>query len=229
MAMLKRVSMGLALVVMPLLVGAQVPNEGLANAVLAARQKNAAMMAQYSWNSRSELIENGTTQDTRIDQVVLGPDGNLQRTLINDQPGKLPGGFLRKAVEENQRKKTEKYLKGLSKLMDQYTLPGAGKVLAFIVTAQVQPVTTPMGTTVLQMTGNNVVEQGDSFTLSVDGTSMHTTRVQISTTYEGSAVTLDATFRTGPTGLNHLQFATISVPDKNITLMVHNYDYVPQN
>lgn len=37
-----------------LTVQAQVANEGLANSITAARQKNAQMMQQYSWNSRME-------------------------------------------------------------------------------------------------------------------------------------------------------------------------------
>jgi hypothetical protein len=27
-------------------------------------------------------------------------------------------------------------------------------------------------------------------------------------------------------GLNHLQYATVTAPAKNLTVMIHNYDYV---
>jgi hypothetical protein len=50
----------------PALLPAQVANEGLANGIIAARQKNAALMKQYSWNCRTEVSENGTPKDTRI-------------------------------------------------------------------------------------------------------------------------------------------------------------------
>ena len=66
--------------------------EGLAASIIAARQKNAQLMKQYSWNTRVELIENGAVKDTRIDQVTYGPDGNLQYTLLNDQGAQLPHG-----------------------------------------------------------------------------------------------------------------------------------------
>ena len=91
----------------PLLLQAQVPNEGLANAILAARQKNSALMKQYSWNCRTELSENGETKDTRIDTVTWGPDGQPQHTLLNDQSNPLPGGFFRKRIAEKEREKME--------------------------------------------------------------------------------------------------------------------------
>jgi len=40
------------------LASAQVANEGLANAIIAARRQNTALMQQYSWNCRTELEEN---------------------------------------------------------------------------------------------------------------------------------------------------------------------------
>ena len=105
---------------------AQVPNEGLANLIIAARQKNAALLKQYSWNCRSELSENGVTKDTRVDTVTWGPDGQPQHTLLNDQSNPLPRGFLRKRVAEREREEMETYLKSLRTFLHQYTLPTAG-------------------------------------------------------------------------------------------------------
>src|ERR1035438_10002336 len=106
---------------------AQVQNEGLANLIIAARQKNAALMKQYSWNCRSELSENGTPKDTRIDTVTWGPDGQPQHTLLNDQGNPLPRGFLRRRVAEKEREEMETYLKSLRSFLHQYTLPTAGQ------------------------------------------------------------------------------------------------------
>src|ERR1035441_6676788 len=118
---------------------AQVPNEGLANLIIAARQKNAALMKQYSWNCRSELSENGTPKDTRIDTVTWGPDGQPQHTLLNDQSNPLPGGFLRKRIAEKEREKMEEYLQQLRTFLHQYILPSAGKVIDFISKTPIGP------------------------------------------------------------------------------------------
>ena len=104
---------------LPLSASAQVANEGLANGIVAARQKNAALLGQYNWNSRTEILKDGQSQDLRIDLVSLGADGQPQKTLLNDQPGQLPGGFLRKRIAEQNREDLEKRVQKLAKLLDQ--------------------------------------------------------------------------------------------------------------
>jgi hypothetical protein len=207
----------------------QVPNENLANAIIAARQKNAALMQQYNWNSRTEIDENEKMQDIRIDLVSYLPNGELQRSLLNDQQGKMPGLFLRKAIEENQRKQVEELVQGLGKLVEQYTLPGPGKMIGYLVQAQVTPVTTPQGTTVLQVTGSGVVVPGDTFTITYDGTTLQPLSIQINTTFKGDAVTINGSFMTNRAGLNFLQYATAEIPSKKVTVTIHNYDFVTNN
>jgi hypothetical protein len=223
------VIMGLAALLLSLTVAAQVQNENLANGILAARKKEAALLQQYNWNCRTEILRDSKVQDLRIDLVTCGSDGQPQRTLLNDQPGKLPNGFLRKAVAANKRKEIEKYVSDLSKLVDQYTLPSAGKVIDFLAQAQVQPLTTPDGKTLLQVSGNNVVVAGDTFTMMVDGRTLQPTAIQITTLYNGAQATVSATFKAMKTGPNHLQYATVEVPDKKVTVMIHNYDYAPND
>jgi hypothetical protein len=210
-------------------VNAQPANENIANGVIAARQKDAAMLQQYNWNCRTEITQDGKVQNIRIDLVTIGPDGQPQRTVLNDEKSQLPGLFLRKAMEKNQRKQTDEYLKGLSKLLDDYTLPSAGKVLVFITTAQVQPITTPEGKTLLQMTGNSVIVPSDTLTLTIDPATMQTTRMQVTTIYKDHAATTTATFNKSKSGVNHLQFADIEVPDLNLSMQLQNYDYVPND
>ena len=93
-----------------------------------AREANAALMHQYQWNSRTEIISQGQVKDIRIDLVSYGPFGQLQRTVINDQPASggmmpMPFGFLRRAIAEDKKKEMQEYLMGLQGLLEQYTLP----------------------------------------------------------------------------------------------------------
>ncbi len=208
---------------------AQVPNEGVANGILAARRKNAALLQQYNWNSRIEVLDNGKMQDLRIDLVTVGPEGNPTRTLLNDQPGKLPGGFLRRAIAQGQQQQADETAKGVAELLDQYTLPSAGKIIAFIVEAQLQPMTSPEGTSLLRVNGSDVVQPGDTVTMVFDGATLLPTSVEIVTTFKGDQATLSATFSSMPSGLNRLQFATASIPSKQLTVQIHNYDFVPIN
>jgi hypothetical protein len=205
---------------------AQVPNEALANAILAARQKNAALMKQYSWNCRTELSENGETKDTRIDTVTWGPDGQPQHTLLNDQSNPLPGGFFRKRIAEKEREKMETYLKSLRTFLHQYTLPSAGAVINFISTT---PIPAPGPGGVIQLSGGSVVVPGDTVSLSVYAPTKETRRMSVMSFFQGDQVTATVTFKTLANGLNYPAYVQINVPDKNLTLLVQNYDYINQN
>ena len=205
---------------------AQVTNEALANKIVAARKANAALMHQYSWSSRLELLDNDQVKDTRIDLVSYGPNNQLQRTLVNDEHAPLPHGFLRKRIAEKEREKVHKYLSGLRTLLDQYTLPTAGKVIDFVSQAQIK---SPDANGLLEITGGSVVEPGDSFTLWVDAKAQQTRKVQISTFFDGDMVNVSASFRTLESGLTHVQYGEVDVPDKGLQLMVHNFDYNRNN
>ena len=223
------VTAAVAVLCIPMVLLAQVPNEGLANSIIGALQKNAATLRQYNWNCRTEILQNGKMVDLRIDLVNLGPDNTIQHTLLNDQSAQLPRGFLRHAIAQGQEQKVKQAVEGLHKLVEEYTQPSAGKVLAFLASASVQPITSPGAPTRLQVTGQDVVKPGDTFTMSVDGATMMPLSVQISTRLHGNDVKISGTFVTTQAGVNILQYATAEIPSQNITVNIHDYDCVPIN
>jgi len=210
----------------PSLLQAQVANEGLANQIIAARQRNATLMKQYSWNCRTEILENGTPKDTRIDTVIYGPDGQPQHTLLNDQSNPLPRGFFRKKIAEDERKKTEDYLKSLRTFLHQYTLPTAGAVINFISTTPMAP---PGPGGLIQLNGGSVVVPGDTVSISIDAPTRQTRRMSLMTFFQGDEVTVTATFKTLTSGLNYPAYVQMNVPDKNLSVLIQNYDYINQN
>jgi hypothetical protein len=187
-----------------------------------ARKANAALMRQYSWTSRTELMEDGKVKDIRIELLNYGPGGQLQRSLLNDQGAPLPFGFLRRAIAEKERKKMEEYMSGLRSLLEQYTLPTPGKVLDFMTQAQMSG---PDATGAIQMTGNSVVVPGDTFTVWTDAKTRQTRRIQVSTTYQGDAVNVTATFKTLPSNLTYVAWAEATVPAKQMNVQVSNFDF----
>lgn len=187
-----------------------------------ARKANAALMRQYSWHSRIELIMEGTVKDTRIEVVNYDPTGQLQRTLLNDHSANLPIGFLRRAIVENERQQVETYLKGLTGLLEQYTLPTAGKVLDFMTQAQV---TGPDSSGVVEMTGHSVVVPGDTFSLWSHARTLQTRKVKVASTFQDDVVDLTATFKTLPSRLTYVAYAEVTVPAKQMVLKVQNFDF----
>ena len=205
---------------------AQVANEGLANQIIAARQKNSALMKQYSWNSRIEILDNGAVKDIRIDQVMYGPGGQLQQTVLNDQPSAAPRGFLRKRIADKEKADMEKYLKSLKQALDDYTLPSSGKIIDFISQATISA---PDANGLLTITGNSVVKPGDTLTMTIYAPTRQPRSLSVTTTVEQDQVNLSATFKTLANGLNYVGFGQVDVPAKNLSLQVQNYDYLNQN
>jgi hypothetical protein len=191
-----------------------------------ARKANAALMRQYSWTSRTEVIDQGQVKDLRLDAVNYGPGGVLQRTVMNDQSASLPRGFIRRRIAEEERKKVEEYLTGLRDLLEQYTLPTAGKVQEFMTRAKA---TGPDAGGLFEVTGQDVVYPGDTFSLWVDPRTRHARRIQVSTTFQGDPVSLTATFKTLPSGLNHVALAEVIAPAKQMSVQVQNFDYNRNN
>jgi hypothetical protein len=216
---------GLITIVLPQTIVAQKPlakNANMAAQIIEARKANAALMRQYSWNSRTEFIEKGEVKDTHIDMVGYGPDGQLFRTPLNDQGASLPGGFLRRAIAEKERKKMEEYLTGLRSLLDQYTLPTAGKVLDFINQATT---TGPDASGMILMTGNSVVLPGDTLSLWTNATTQHTQKVEVTTFYQGDVAMVTATFNTLYSGMNYMAYAEVKIPAREIRVHVQNVDF----
>lgn len=226
---MKHITIGLvcvALIALSPVSFGQIRNEGLAKGMIAARKKDAGMLQEYNWNCRTEILKDGNLQDLRVNLVSVGPDGQPQRTRLSDEKGPLQGGPFRKAIEKNKRKELEDYVRKVSALVDQYTFASAGKVIDYMSTAQITPETSSDGKSQLQLSGSDVVIPGDSMTMTIDGATLRPTSLQINTTCDGDSVNISATFAQIPGGPAHVQYATVQLPDKNSTVMIHNYDYV---
>jgi hypothetical protein len=223
-----RIATSLVALVLPMLVFAQA-NEAvktdIAVQITNARKANATLMQTYAWDSRTELLEDGTVKDTRV-ELVNYVNGQIQRSLVSDQGPSLPRFGLRKQIAEKKEAEMKEYLGGLKKLLDQYTLPTSGKVLDFI--NQARP-TGPDANNLIVITGSNVVMAGDNLTIWTNLATRKTSRVQVSTTYQGDAVTLSASFQTLASGLNFVSFAEIDVPAKQMTVQVSNFNFNPNN
>jgi hypothetical protein len=138
----------------------------------------------------------------------------------------LPRGFVRRRVAEEERKKTEEYLKSLRTFLHQYTLPTAGAVINFISNT---PIPAPGAGGVLQLSGSGVVVPGDTVSLSINAPTKQTQRMSIMTTFQSDEVTVTITFKTLSTGLNYPAYIQLNVPDKNLSVLIQNFDYINQN
>jgi hypothetical protein len=199
------------------------PNRAVAGRIAEAPEANAALMQQYRWTSHTQVIDQGQVKATRIDAVNYGPDGQLRRSMLNGRSTPLlPVGFERRHIGEADRQNVEEYLTGLRDLLEQHTLPTAGKVRDFLNRAAASG-RDAYG--LFAMTGRNLVQPNDTVSLWVDPRTRLAQRIRVSTSFEGEPVTLTATFKTLASGLNHVAYAELTMPARQISVQVQNFDY----
>lgn len=115
-----------ALEVVPIASAQTVPSE-TALRVSEARKANTPLIQQYSWTSRTEVIDRAEVKHIRIDTVSYGPDGQLQRTVLDNQSRPVPVGFRQRGAAEYERQNVQECLTGRRDLLEQYTLSTPGK------------------------------------------------------------------------------------------------------
>jgi hypothetical protein len=49
------------------------------------------------------------------------------------------------------------------------------------------------------------------------------------TFYEGDEVNVSASYKTLASGLSYMAYATVTIPARNLTVQVQNFDYINQN
>jgi hypothetical protein len=87
----------------------------------------------------------------------------------------------------------------------------------------------PDASGLLALSGGSVVSPGDSVTLWVDVASHKARKTLVATTYQGDAITVNATFNTLPTGLNYTNYADIQIPAKSLEVQISNFNYNKNN
>ncbi len=198
---------------------------GIAQKVTAARQANAAQMQLCTWDQRTELLEDGTVKDTRVD-MVNWVNGSYQKSLVSNEGPSLPRFGLRKRIAEAKQKEMQEYLSGLKAQLEQYTLGASPQLLAFFNKAQVSG---PDATGLIALSGGSVVMPGDSMTLWVSAATHKAAKVFIATTYQGNPITMNGTFHVLSTGLSYMNYADIQIPAKQMEVQVSNFNYNRNN
>jgi hypothetical protein len=198
---------------------------GIAERVTKAREANALAMQQYTWDQRTELLEDGTVKDTRV-EMVNWVNGQYQKSQVSNEGPSLPRFGLRKRIAEEKQKEMQEYLSGLKSLLGSYTMDSSPQLLAFINKASVSG---PDASGLVALSGGSVVQAGDSVTLWVSSATHKAAKIFVASTYQGNPITLNATFNSLATGLNYMNFADIQIPAKQMEVQVSNFNYNRNN
>lgn len=198
-----------------------------------AQQKNQAALRQYSWQSRTELRVEGEVRQVRLEQVRFDLDGRLQKTVIGGgtpaaessrlgPPG--PAGALKKRAVARKKEAFQDMLDDLAALAESYAHLSPERLQAFGARAMM---TQGQGleTGSVRLQGRDIARPGDGLTAWIDPASFAMRRVEITTFYEGSPVTITADYRRTDTGLTYQARSTLRYPAKAVEVVVETFDY----
>jgi hypothetical protein len=188
-----------------------------------SRKISTELDKRYSWESRTDVTKDGKVMDILIEHVNYGPDGKMQRKIINDQEAKLPSSFLIHQVAEDMKAKMINFMNNLHLFLEKYALTDEEKGTLFFLKAVIGD-PDPEGQ--ILVSGENVIIQGDRLQWWIDTHNYAITKASISTIFDGDQIEFTATYKNIPPGLNYMAFAEILVPAKSIMVQLHNYDYI---
>ena len=202
--------------------GQEPPNKAvLATEINDGRKRNAAQMQNYAWNTRTEIKMDGEVKSVKVELIRFTPEGELQKAMVSDsnEGAKKPRG-IRGKVASNKMKGMQEWAAELGKLLQQYSLPTSGNILDFLDQATVRRTGN-----MVNLTGRNVIQQGDYMAILVDASSKQLKLITVKTNLDGDAVDVQITSKNLDDGLSYTARQVVKVPARKVELIIENYDF----
>ena len=201
--------------------------------VAAAIKANAQALKAFVWQQRMQLQVKGETKKTTLNQMNYDVNGNLQKTLLSEQPAPdssppRSGGRLRGRVKQKVvAKKTGEFkdmMEGISSLVKSYTELAPQQLQSALNQAAFSAGQGDMaGSVQIQMT--NLLQQGDSLTIWIDQGTLLFRKIAIVSSYDQRPVTATANYAMLPSGQVYMAQAIVSYPGKEVVVEIDNLNY----
>jgi len=186
--------------------------------------RNQAALRQYTWIQTTQISVKGDVKATKVESVLYGPDGQQQKTVISaPQPKQEPG--IRGRIEAHEEEEMKNTLESASVLVQSYVPPSPEKLQAAVAAGNMQVLTAQPGQAILAFA--NYQLPGDSLTLTMNLQPRVMQTIDVSTWVDSpdKTVTLVVQMQQLPDGTNYPQLSTLTIPFKNVQVMVNNSDF----
>ncbi len=195
--------------------------------VAAAIKGNAQALKAFSYQQRMQLQLKGELKKVTLTQMNHDMNGNLQKTLLSEEPsGDAPpsGGRLKQRVVAKKKGEFKKMMGEIADLVHSYSELPPQQLQAALRQATFSEGQGDMaGAVQIQM--HNVIQPGDSLTFWIDRTAMLFRRIAIGTTYEQNPVTTTANYAMLPSGQVYMAQAIVNYPKKQVMVQLDNMNY----
>jgi len=202
---------------------AQGPNPGLAADAYAAHAKaNAQLMQKYTWKMRVQLTYKGDEKPAQLYQMNY-VNGQLQKTLLSAPPaetGRKHG--IRHRIKEQKIDEFKAWAAQLTDLVKRYMSPSPGTMMDFYSSATFSPV--PSGN--VRATDTGFIQPGDTATYWINPATKQPVTYAFATALQGDAVKATVTFGQVPGGPQYASQMNITVPAKEVSATITNFNFV---
>jgi hypothetical protein len=186
---------------------------------------NQEQLQSYSWTERLEVRVADTVTELARLHVRYDPDGNLQKTLIEEPEAPPP----RRKRARQKRKKTSEFRQNLRELILTYTQFSPKQVHSMFDGAGIFPgVGESAG--MLRVQAHSVVREGDWMYLWADEVTKRLRKIEIRTSLEGQPINVVTEFRDLPDGPTYPARTVVKTESKGkpMVLTSENLDFVRQ-
>ena len=195
-------------------------------AIKNAQAANKQKLATYTWQETETISIKGNVKDTKVYQVQIGPNGQPQKTLINDQKAQSGGreGRAKERIVQKETQEYQQYGQSIGALAKQYTTPNPD---ALMQAKQAGNISLQPGSGTVSLVIKNYVKQGDSMTMTISEQTHSPVSVQVNSYLNdpSDAVTISAQFAQLPDGTNHVATTTIDGVSKHLGINEQNSNY----
>ncbi len=195
-------------------------------AIKDAQAANKQKLSQYTWQETETISIKGNVKGTKTYQVQMGPDGQPQKTEINDQKAQSGGreGRAKERIVQKETGEYQQYGQQIGALAKQYTTPNPE---ALMQAKQAGNISLQPGSGTVSLVIKNYVKQGDSMTMTSSEQTHSPVSVQVNSYLSDpkDAVTIAARFAQLPDGTNHVATTTIDGVRKHLGINEQNSNY----
>lgn len=202
--------------------------------VAAAIRTNAQGLKAFVWQQRMQLQLKGETKKTTLNQMNYDLNGNLQKTLLSEQPSsdsssqQQSGGRLRGRLKQRVIAKKvgefKEMMEGIASVVKSYTELPPERLQSALRQAAFSPGQGDMvGSVQIQM--SNLIQQGDSLTIWIDEGTQLFRKIAIVSSYDHQPVTATANYEKLPSGHVYMAQALVNYPGKEVVVQIDNLNY----
>jgi hypothetical protein len=224
---MKRTILGSALVILAfgLATDPRAEAQELQQKVAAAKQaaaQNQQALRAYSWLETTEIAVKGEVKNSKVESLRYGPDGSVQKTVVQASPPADQKPGLRGRVVERKTGEMQAEMQAASALVHQYLPPSPDRIQAAMAAGKVT--ITPGASTALRIA--DYLKAGDALTLTLSqGKGIQQLAINSYLDTPGKPVTLNVQMQSLPDGTDYPGSIVLAIPSDNIEVRIKGSNY----